>query len=209
MRRLWGRHSSSNVQKVLWALDELGLEFEHEVVGGPHGGLDRPDFAALTPVRRVPVLQDGTVSLWESHAILRHLGRAYGRLFAAENARQAAQIDQWMDYVLATVQPPMIVIFWQLVRLAPDERSAGKLAEARRDLDAATGILDQQLADSEWLAGDRFSLADIAAGTLMYRYYDLDFPRPARPALRRWTDALEARPAYRERVMTSYDELRP
>lgn len=209
MRRLWGRHSSSNVQKVLWALDELGLAFDHEIVGGPYGGLDRPDFAALTPVRRIPVLEDGGITVWESHAILRHLARTYGAVFARHDPEHIAGIDQWMDYSLASFQPPMIVVFWQLVRFPPQERSAEKLAGAFAELEQATEVLDARLGHSEWLAGDSFSIADIAAGTLLYRYYDLDFPRPERPALQRWYVALQERPAFRDRVMTSYDELRP
>ena len=56
---LWGRASSVNVQKVLWALEDCALPYEHKIVGGIFGGNDDPKFAALTPVRRVPVLQDG------------------------------------------------------------------------------------------------------------------------------------------------------
>ena len=63
------------MQKVLWALEERALPYEHKIVGGTIGGNDDPEFAALTPVSRVPVLQDGDVTLWESHAILRYLAR--------------------------------------------------------------------------------------------------------------------------------------
>ena len=70
---LWGRPSSVNVQKVLWALTELGLPYDHRIVGGKYKGLDAPEFKALTPVPRVPVLQHGVEVVWESHAILRYL----------------------------------------------------------------------------------------------------------------------------------------
>mgnify|MGYP003762721953 FL=1 len=53
---LWGRASSVNVQKVLWGLEEQGLVYEHKIVDGKFGGTDDPEFTALTPVRRVPVL---------------------------------------------------------------------------------------------------------------------------------------------------------
>ena len=99
---LWGRASSVNVQKVLWALEDRALPYEHKIVGGIFGGNDDPDFAALTPVRRVPVFQDGDVTLWESHTILRYLAR--GQL--------SPITDMWMEFGSTTLQPPFIGLFW-------------------------------------------------------------------------------------------------
>ena len=64
------------------------------------------------------------------------------------------------------------------------------------------------MTNRDWLVGDGFSLADIPAGSGLYRYYTLDIPRPDRPALAAWYARLSERPAYRETVMTSYEELR-
>lgn len=207
MIRLWGRPTSVNVQKVLWALDELALPFAHVIVGGPHGGTDRPDFAALTPVRRVPVLEDGPLALWESHAILRHLARTRGGVIApSETAWPVA--DQWMEYVTSTLQPPFIGLFWQMVRKRPQERSE---AAARRHMDgflAALDPLEDRLGQADWLGGEAFSIADIAAGTLFYRATHLSDPFDGRPALGGWYERLASRPAYGRDVMTNYDELR-
>ena len=65
---LWGRASSANVQKTLWALEELGLPYEHRLVGGSYGGLDDPAYRALNPNGLVPTVQDGDLTVWESHA---------------------------------------------------------------------------------------------------------------------------------------------
>lgn len=59
MITIWGRTTSSNVQTVMWAIAELGLEHERIDAGGPFGGLDTPEFAAMNPNRLVPVLRDG------------------------------------------------------------------------------------------------------------------------------------------------------
>ncbi|MEO0990326.1 MAG: glutathione S-transferase family protein [Pseudomonadota bacterium] len=208
MIRVWGRSSSSNVQKVLWALDELRLPFAHEVVGGPLGGLDRPEFVALTPVGRVPVIDVDGFALWESQAILRYLARRYGAALDLGTAEQAALIDQWLDFSLTTWQPPVTRVFWQVVRLPARQRSDAALTAALAETDAASAILDARLAESPWLGGDRFSIADIGAGLLLYRYFDMDIPRPDRPALLRWYQDLQERPPFRSRVMTSYEELR-
>ena len=70
---LWGRVSSVNVQKVLWTLAELGLKYPRIDAGFTYGKTDTPEFAALNPNRRVPVWQEEGLTLWESHAIVRHL----------------------------------------------------------------------------------------------------------------------------------------
>ena len=72
MITIWGRTTSSNVQTVMWAIAELGLEHERIDAGGPFGGLDTPEFAAMNPNRLVPVLRDGGEYLWESASIVRY-----------------------------------------------------------------------------------------------------------------------------------------
>ena len=61
---VWGRRSAFNVQKVLWTLDELGLQYEHRNAGGSFGGLNAPEFLAMNPHGRVPVLVDGELTVW-------------------------------------------------------------------------------------------------------------------------------------------------
>ena len=68
---LWGRLNSANVQKAVWVLEELGLDYQHVPAGGSFGGLDTPEFLVMNPNGRVPLLRDGDLTLWESHAIVR------------------------------------------------------------------------------------------------------------------------------------------
>src|ERR1700761_5473457 len=98
MLKIYGRHNSINVQKVLWAVGELGLAHEHIAVGGAFGGLDTEEFAALNPNRRVPVIDDDGTVVWESHAILRYLAAKHGAgTLWPEDAGVRAQADQWCD----------------------------------------------------------------------------------------------------------------
>jgi glutathione S-transferase len=207
MIRLWGRPSSVNVQKALWALDELGEPFEHIIVGGRYGGIDTPEFRALTPIPRVPVLQDGDLTLWESHAIVRHLARTKGAPLAPAE-RDWAIADQWMDYVTSTVQPTFIRLFWHLVRTKPEDRDDARLPALRKALSAALGPIEARLGSSEWLAGDAFSMAEIAAGSMFYRAKDLCDPFDGNPNIAQWYSQITRRPAYVKTVMTSYEELR-
>lgn len=202
---LWGRPSSVNVQKVLWALDECGLSCDHRIVGGKYGGLDDPDFAALTPVRRVPVLQDGDLAIWESHAILRHLARRAGALGAGD-----AQVDMWMEFGSTTLQPPFIGLFWQRVRMLPDARDPTAETAQIGQIEDALARMDAVLGDGRaHIAGAAFSMADIALGSLFHRLTDvapgiLDDMRQVAA----WHDRIAARAGYRAWIDTSYEELR-
>ena len=202
---LWGRASSVNVQKVLWALDELGLSYDHRIVGGKYGGLDGPEFARLTPVRRVPVLEDGGVAIWESHAILRHLARREGALGAND-----PRVDMWMEFGSTTLQPPFIAVFWQRVRLLPADRDAKVEASSLTAISTALSMMEESLSDGRaYIAGPDFTVTDIALGSLFYRLLDL-FPDilATSPNVAAWQARLAARPGYQHHIATSYDELK-
>lgn len=195
---LWGRASSINVQKVMWALAEIGLEHERIDAAGKYGRVD--ELRALNPNARVPIWQEDGLTLWESHAIVRHL--------AARGIPHDPVADQWMEWTTSTLQPSFIAIFWQMVRMRPEERSAEVLAKQSEALNAALGILDDRLEQFPWLNGSAFSTAEIAAGSLMYRIHDIDWPKGDFPRVSDWYARLAERPGYRATVMTSYEELR-
>ena len=197
---LWGRASSVNVQKVLWALEDCALPYEHKIVGGIFGGNDDPEFAVLTPVRRVPVLQDGDITLWESHAILRYLARG-----------QISPItDMWMEFGSTTLQPPFIGLFWQQVRMRKAEQDKALLKKHIKELHEGLGILETGLVDGRtFLAGDDFSMADIAIGSLFHRIMDLHLAiLDTFPKVGEWHANIATRAGYRKWVGTPFDELR-
>lgn len=197
---LWGRASSVNVQKILWALDEFGMSYEHRIVGGKYGGLDDPAFSKLTPARRVPVLQDGDVTLWESHTILRYLARD----------QMTPVADMWMEFGSTTLQPPFIGLFWQKVRMTPEQQDANAQAKHLESLKAGLAILDSGMSDGgAYVAGSDFSMADIALGSLFYRITDLypDILIPY-PQVEAWHRTIATRAGYTQWIATSYDELK-
>src|SRR5580704_15794822 len=113
MITLWGRPNSINVQKVLWALDELGLAFTHIDTGGDAGGLDDAAFRAMNPHGKVPVLRDGDTTIWESGAIVRYLGAAYGAdRLCPTDLKARAQCEAWMDWTATILQPAISGLFW-------------------------------------------------------------------------------------------------
>ena len=197
---LWGRASSVNVQKVLWGLEEQGQVYEHKIVGGKFGGTDDPEFTALTPVRRVPVLQDGDVTLFESNAILRYLA----------NGQTTPVADMWMEFGSTTLQPPFIGLFWQQVRMTKAEQDQAVLEGQIKALYAGLEIVNTALSDGRaYLAGNDFSMADVAIGSLFHRFMDLH-PTilDALPHVDEWHASIAARAGYRKWIATSDEELR-
>jgi glutathione S-transferase len=210
MLRIWGRRSSFNVQKVLWLAGELGLTFEQVPAGGDYGSLDTPAFRAMNPHARIPVLQDGDLVVWESHAILRYLAARYGRgRFWDDDPAARAGVDGWMDWAQTALQPAFLGgVFWGFYRTPEAERNAGAIRAALVETAAQLRIADAALASRPFLAGDQPTLADIPAGALLYRYFELEIERAPLPNIVAWYGRLQARPAYREHVMVPFDELK-
>jgi glutathione S-transferase len=204
MLKVLGRTNSSNVQKVLWCLDELGVPFEREDVGGPFGRNRDAGYLALNPNGLIPTLLDGDRVLWESNTILRYLAASYdtASLWEPDPGLRAAG-EKWMDWQLSVLAPgAMTPLFKQYVRTPPAQRDDALIAQALERSTAAFRILDAALAGAAWLGGMRFTVADIPCGVLAYRWMNLPVERPALHALADWYARLCERPAYRRQVMT-------
>lgn len=202
MLKVFGRGNSSNVQKVLWCLEELGIPYERVDAGGAFGRNRDPDFLAMNPNGLVPTVSDDERVLWESNTILRYLAASYdtAELWENDPGRRAAG-EKWMDWQLSVLGSPMRQLFVQLVRTPEPERDAALLRESHDKATRAFTILDGELRDTPWLGGERFTVADIPCGVLAYRWMNLPITRPELPALAGWYARLAGRPAYRRTVM--------
>ena len=202
MRRLLGRANSSNVMKVIWLLEELGLPYRREDVGGAFGGTDTPEYRAMNPNGIVPTLVEGEFVLWESNAILRYLvaANAVGTPMCPADLHQRANIDRWMDWQHTVLGAPMTVVFWGLVRTAPEKRDMAAITAAAKKLEGVYSILEAVLSKTPYIAGADLTPADIAIGVHTHRWFSFAMDRPAQPALRAWYDRLLARPAFKTHV---------
>ena len=210
-RTLWGRRNAFNVQKVLWLLGELDLAFEHREAGGAAGGLDTPEFLAMNPHGRVPVpvLVDGDLPIWESHSILRYLGARYAApTLWPEDPAARSNADRWMDWSQTSWQPDFMGVFWGWYRTPEASRDGARVGRTLRACERHLALLDAQLATQPYLAGAAFSLADVPAGTALYRWFEMGLEVPRPPNVVAWYQRLGERTAYQEHVMRPFDELR-
>ena len=202
MIKVLGRANSVNVQKVMWCAAELSLDIDRVDVGGAFGGNNTEEFRSLNPNGTVPVLVEGDFVLWESNAIVRYLCAKHGKPgWLLDSVEMQGQADQWMDWYLTTLHPPMTVLFWQLVRTAPEARDHAKIYNAIAECTRKWSMLDRHLENQNYVLGENLSMADIPVGCAAYRWHCMDFSRPELPNLRRWWDHLVEREAYKTNVM--------
>ncbi|MHA1189515.1 MAG: glutathione S-transferase family protein [Alphaproteobacteria bacterium] len=209
MLTIHGRKTSVNVQVVMWLVGELGLEHRRLDVAGAFGGTDTPEFLAMNPNGLVPVLEDGTVTLFEAQAILRYLASVHGgdTIWPADPVARAP-IDQWMEWGKTMFYPLAIQkVFWSIVRTRAVDRDEAKHAADIVALGTVARLLDRQLSRGAFVTGPELTLADITIGGQLYRYFTLDFERPDLANLKGYYDQLCARPAYATHVMVPYDDL--
>jgi glutathione S-transferase len=202
MLRIWGRTNSFNVQKVLWAAAEVGVPHERIDAGGAFGGLDTDSYTALNPNRRIPVVEDGDLALWESNAIVRYLAAKYGSgTLWPEDPGIRSLSDRWMDWQITTLQPLLHVLFWGLVRTAEAERDTTAIGTATEAIKPVWQLLDEHLSCRRFVAGSELTMGDIPLGCAFWRYQNLPIDRPNLPHVQIWFSDLQQRPGYGRHVM--------
>jgi glutathione S-transferase len=199
--KIWGRTTSSNVQKVLWCCAELDIPFERVDLGGPFGGNRDPEYLKLNPNGLVPTVIDGDLVMWESNTICRYLAttRNGERLYPRDPAART-HVERWMDWQLAVIGGPMSQLLFGLVRTKPEAFDHAAIEAARRRALSGWAIAEDALADQPYLAGAELSLAEIVLGTQIYRWFNLPIERPALPHLRAWYERLHERPGFKKHI---------
>ena len=202
MLTIWGRKNSINVQKVLWACDELGLDFDRIDAGLAFGVNNTPEYKRMNPNGLVPVLKDGDFVLWESHVIVRYVARKSGSgKLCPDNLQVAADAERWMDWFATTMWINLRPVFWGLVRTPPEKRDRQAIEASVKALTANFELLDAHLAKHRFVAGDAFTMGDIPVAVGAFRWYNLPITRPSLPNLDRWYALICERPAFQNWCM--------
>jgi glutathione S-transferase len=200
--KIWGRNTSANVQKVMWAIEEIGLPHERIDIGGPFGKNREPAYLAMNPNGLVPTLEeDDGFLLWESNAIVRYLAAKHrAQMLEPADPQARARANAWMDWQLSVLGPAITPCFIGMVRTPPGQRDHAAIEESKKKTTEAVAILDGELARRAFVAGDAFSYGDIPSAVMANRYRQLVPERPAFKHFERWFAALAARPAFKNQV---------
>ncbi|MCB1500574.1 MAG: glutathione S-transferase family protein [Bauldia sp.] len=198
MLTVWGRINSINVQKVLWTLAEIGIDYRRIDAGMAFGVNDTPDYRAMNPTGLIPTIDDDGYVLWESNVIVRYLAAKYapGKLYP-EDVAGRFHAERWMDWQATAFYPSMIPIFLGLIRKVPEHSDPAVIEACRLRAEACLSILDAELATRSFLNGDSFTIADIPAGAVANRWYRLPVRRESHPIVEGWLARLAERPGFK------------
>ena len=199
--KIYGRVTSSNVMKVLWAADELGLDYDRIDAGMNFGVVDSEEYRSMNPNGRVPTLVDGDLVLWESNVIVRYLAAKHGKgTLWPEELSTRADLERWMDWQQTVQNITFTPVFWGLVRTPPSDRDQSAIDKAVIQSIAAMQILEAHLQGKNWIGGDKLTMADFPVGPNIHRFFNLPFDRPDLPNLKKLYDRMCERPAYSKNI---------
>lgn len=200
MIRLHAHPYSGNARKVHWALEEMGVSYTYQLVDLMTGAHKRPEFTALNPHGRVPVLEDDGFVLYESNAILLYLAARYGKdSHLGSGPQELALIHQWLFVQAFDLQPYLQKAFvCKLYASLGQAFDADGHARALRELPPGLEVLDRHLMAKTYVVGERFSIADLAIaetiGVADFAGCDLG----PHPHIRAWFARISERPAFQK-----------
>ena len=192
---------NSRAGRIVWLLEELGLPYDINKMAFHPSDLKSDEHRARHPLGRVPVLDDGDISIYESGAIVEYVLERHknGGLKPAVDDERWPMYQQWFHYCEGMVMPPVNTIVVQTVLLPPDRRDETALGQAQRLLTKALAPVDEQLAGKDYLIGD-FSGADIMLGHACFMSNRLGCVGDDMPNLKAYVGRVESRPAFQTAI---------
>jgi glutathione S-transferase len=195
----------SSATRVLWALEELGVPFEKVRVDLSKGEQKKPDFLAINPNGKVPAMIDGDAKLFESLAILLHLGDRYGaakRLWPAPGTAERAEAFAWAVWGTVTVLGAALTHATHTnsgsaYAPAAEHGSPELAADSKKQWETCLEILDARLERQPYVVGDGFTLVDVAnASTIAFGSMAAKLPLDGCRNVQAWIERCRARPAF-------------
>lgn len=186
--------------RARWTLQELGIDFDAVSVNLMRREHGKPEFLAINPAGKVPVLADGDLVLTESAAIVLYLAEKYpDRGLLPTDLRQRAEVNRWIMFAVTELEQPLWRITKHTSLYPQQDRLPADVALARRDFLPMAAVLERHMKDRTYVVGDRVTVADFVVA------YTLDWAGEARllgdfPALRAYVERMYARPRAPQRI---------
>lgn len=198
--------------KVIALKNHLGLDCETHIVDLGHDAHLTPEYGALNPNRKMPVLDDGGFVLWESNAILFYLAskKPASGMWPSDAKRQA-DVMRWLSWESAHWDAQAVgqigheLVSKMVLRLGPPDPA--RIEDGKRQFDRFAPVLNDSLRDRNWLAGDALTIADFSVGAWMPSIARLELPVAKYTNILRWYDGLAALPAW-QASMASVVEMK-
>jgi glutathione S-transferase len=197
--------AASRTSRPLWVAEELGLAYEHIAQVYEGGATHTPEFLALNPNGHIPVMDDDGIIVWESMACALYLAERFqaadGSSLAAHNHAERAEILRWTFWTVTECEKDALSFLMHRVAMAEERRKPELALQADRRLAPVLQVLEQHLQHRSYIAGERFTVADICVASVLAWVQRAD-AMAACPRLADWLQRCLARPAQlRVRVM--------
>ena len=187
---------NSRASRVLWALKELGVDYENQPLDFRKGETNTPDYLAMNPMPTLPTLKDGDVVVHESCAINLHLARTYpGGNLPKLSEKEMCEATQWSFWAMWNIERHGTEILLHRAMLPEAQRDPKAAERAIAALQRPLKAIDTLFSKQQFLLGDKFTIADLnmaaIAGTLIRFNVDLS----GVPHFKAWLEACRARPS--------------
>jgi glutathione S-transferase len=194
--------------RALWGLNELGAEFEFEVVNLLAGEHQRPEFLRLNPAGKVPVLVDGDLVIPESAAIVLYLADKYPqRNLLPADLKVRAEVYRWVMFAMTELEQPL----WRIARntfvLPQDKRVPQDLPLAREDFTRMAAVLERHMEGRTFIVGDAITAADCVTAYLM-DWANEQRLLEGKPNLQAYLERMYGRPTAPQRIAEAAASLR-
>jgi glutathione S-transferase len=199
--------AASRASRPLWVAHELGLDYDHVPVPYEGGATHTPEFLAINPNGHIPAVDDNGVLVWESMACTLYLAERFkaadGSSLAAQNAAELAEILRWTFWSVTECEKDALTVLMHTVAMPPDKRKPQLAEEATRRLVAPLQVLEQHLRGTgseplAYLAGERFTVADIAVASILAWVRSARDLLAAYPCTVAWLERCLKRPAQQQ-----------
>jgi glutathione S-transferase len=191
--------AASRAARPLWVAEELGLDYEHMDLPYLGGATRTPEFLALNPNGRIPVVDDDGVLVWESMACALYLAERFkggGLSLAAETPAELADILRWSFWVVNECEKDALTYLMHSALMPPERRKPQLADEAQRRLLTPLRVLEQHLQTRRYLAGERFTVADVCVASVMAWVQGASALMVQSPRVGEWLQHCLARPAF-------------
>ncbi|MCZ6666823.1 MAG: glutathione S-transferase family protein [Gammaproteobacteria bacterium] len=184
----------SRALRSIWAIEEVGVEYEH-IPTSFSGDSKQPEYLAVNPNGRIPALQDGDLTLFQSMAINLYLAKTYGGdLYPSDSGDQARAI-QWSVWGISEIEPLQMQLVIQKIFTPEDKRDDTVIAAAETGLERPLRVLDAHLEGKDTILGGGFSVADLNVAAVALLLKMVGFDNSKFGNVKRWADACYDRPA--------------
>lgn len=186
----------SSAGRTHWMLEEVGVPYEYKRISLRDGDNKKPEFLKVNPAGKIPVLQDGSVTLTESMAINFYLAEKYGKGLMPADPVARARVYEWSFWAISNVQPLLLAILLNTMIRPEAERDPKAVEAARSQIPPYLDVLNRALQGQEYLVGTQFTVADLNTASVMGLAAFVGVDLGGYPNAQAWLNRVQGRPSF-------------